>query len=108
MYFEFPRYYIYIYMYIHNFCVTLESCFQEIGSIDDAKTCQKICNELYPNTCTWFMFDRTTSDCRLFKGSLTELENDCREKGYPINPDYDECNTVLLTNTDEDCSVSKR
>ena len=86
----------------------MESFFQEIGSIDDAKTCQKFCNELYPNTCTWFMFDRTTSDCRLFKGSLTELEDDCREKGYPINPDYDECNTVLSTNTDEDCSVSKR
>ena len=80
---------------------------QEIGAVEDAQTCQKFCNELYPTTCTWFMLDRTTSDCKLFKGALTDLNDDCRERGYSVTPDHTECDVVFEAESDDACSVSK-
>ena len=54
------------------------------------------------------MFDRTTSDCKLFKGNLTDLGDDCREKGYPVNPSYDQCNVVFDESSEDGCRVSYR
>jgi len=67
---------------------------EEIGAVDNATTCQQFCNELYPTTCGWFMYDRTTSDCKIFRGSLSDLENDCTESGYAIRPPYSECSVA--------------
>ena len=73
----------------------------------DAQTCQRFCKDLYPTTCTWFMFDRTTSDCKLFKGSLTGLKDDCREQGYPVDPPYDQCEAIFDESSEVGCRVSK-
>ena len=53
------------------------------------------------------MFDRTTSDCKLFKGSLTDLQDDCREKGYPVNPPYGQCDVVFDESSEDGCRVRK-
>jgi len=56
---------------------------EEIGQVDGPQKCQAFCKDLYSNTCTWFMYDRTTKDCKLFSGSLDDLRADCNEIGYP-------------------------
>merc|ERR1712064_215248 len=61
---------------------TPSNLLEEIGQIADAQTCQSFCKDLYPGACTWFMFDRTTNDCKLFSGSLDDLRADCKEVGY--------------------------
>ena len=80
---------------------------QEIGAIEDAKTCQKFCKELYPGTCVWFMYDRTTHDCKLFSGSLDDLQNDCQEIGYSVQPIFTECNTTFAVESEHACFVSR-
>ena len=54
--------------------------------------------EIYGDSCEWFIYDRTTSDCILFKGSLSELENDCTESGYAVHPTVDHCKVEKLIN----------
>jgi len=68
---------------------------EEIGQVDGPQKCQAFCKDLYSNTCTWFMYDRTTNDCKLFSGSLDDLRADCNEIGYPREPSYDSCDVVF-------------
>jgi len=79
-----------------------ENLIEEIGAVEDAITCQQFCKELYSTTCEWFMYDRTTNDCKLFKGTLEDLEDDCTEAGYAIRPLYDDC-SVSNVNSDDAC-----
>ena len=53
------------------------------------------------------MYDRTTMDCKLFKGSLSDLEGDCTEIGYAVSPPYDECNVTNVAQHGDGCYVSK-
>jgi len=68
---------------------------EEIGQVDGPQKCQAFCKDLYSSTCTWFMYDRTTNDCKLFSGSLDDLRADCNEIGYPREPSYDSCDVVF-------------
>ena len=52
------------------------------------------------------MFDRTTSDCKLYKSSLNDLWNDCREVGYAKEPQYDLCDQAFAANSSNGCYVS--
>ena len=52
------------------------------------------------------MFDRTTSDCKLYRSSLNDLWNDCREVGYAVEPKYDLCDQVFPANSSNGCYVS--
>ena len=79
---------------------------QEIGLVPDTQTCQSFCRNLYNGTCTWFMFDRTTSDCKLFSGSLDDLYADCKGVGYSREPDYNKCNVIFTPDSENRCYVS--
>ena len=81
---------------------------QEIGQIADAQTCQSFCNELYNGVCTWFIFDRTTNDCKLFSGSLNDLRADCKEVGYAKEPDHNLCDDVFASDSENACYVSTK
>jgi len=76
---------------------------EEIGAVDDAQTCQHFCNDLYPESCEWFMYDRTTNDCKLFKGSVSDLQDDCREYGYAVTPSTDQCIAAFDVGSDDEC-----
>jgi len=76
---------------------------EEIGHISDAQTCQRFCNELYNGTCQWFMFDKTTEDCKLFSSSLNDLWNDCREVGYAREPNHELCDEMFPSDSSNGC-----
>jgi len=76
---------------------------EEIGHISDAQTCQRFCNELYNGTCQWFMFDKTTEDCKLFSSPLNDLWNDCREVGYAREPDHELCDEMFPSDSSNGC-----
>ena len=46
-------------------------------------------------------------DCQLFKGSLSDLQEDCRETGYGVSPPYAECNVDNVAQNGDGCYVSK-
>ena len=79
---------------------------QDIGQIDGVQTCQAFCKDLYQGTCTWFMYDRTTHDCKLFNGSLNDLQTDCREVGYARDPGHGSCDTEFDSSSADGCYVS--
>ena len=54
------------------------------------------------------MFDRTTSDCKLFSGSLDDLYADCKGVGYSREPDYDKCNVIFTPDSANRCYVSRK
>ena len=64
-----------------------------------------ICKDLYNDSCNWFMWDGTTFDCKLFSGSLSDLEDDCNESGNAVHPSYSECKAVMIKEH-EGCYVS--
>jgi len=76
---------------------------EEIGHISDAQTCQRFCNELYNGTCQWFMYDKTTEDCKLFSSSLNDLWNDCREVGYAREPNHELCDEMFPSDSSNGC-----
>jgi len=82
---------------------TPSNLLEEIGQIADAQTCQSFCKDLYPGACTWFMFDRTTNDCKLFSGSLDDLRADCKEIGYAKEPAHASCDVVFDSGSENGC-----
>jgi len=76
---------------------------EEIGQVSDAQTCQSFCKDLYRGSCAWFIFDRTTNDCKLFSGSLDDLRADCKEVGYAKEPNHSSCDTVFASNSSNGC-----
>jgi len=76
---------------------------EEIGQVSDAQTCQSFCKDLYRGSCAWFIFDRTTNDCKLFSGSLDDLRADCKEVGYAKEPNHSSCDTVFASNSTNGC-----
>merc|ERR1712018_757738 len=59
-----------------------DNLIEEVGHIESVQVCQHICKELYPDWCTWFIYDRTTNDCKVFSGSIDSFREDCQELGY--------------------------
>merc|ERR1712038_843245 len=76
---------------------------EEIGQVSDAQTCQSFCKDLYRGSRAWFIFDRTTNDCKLFSGSLDDLRADCKEVGYAKEPNHSSCDTVFASNSSDGC-----
>ena len=52
------------------------------------------------------MFDRTTQDCKLFKGTGEDFEEDCQESGYLKEPSVDLCESTFDPDSDNGCFVS--
>ena len=52
------------------------------------------------------MYDRTTNDCKLFKGSVSDLQDDCREYGYAVTPSTDQCVAAFDAGSEDECYVS--
>ena len=100
-------------LYTLTVCCKLEGdsflciCFlKEIGHVDDVQTCQEFCKDLYSGTCDWFIFDRTTNDCKIFNGTVSDFKDDCREIGYSRDPPIAACDVVFDEMSENGCYVS--
>ena len=89
------------------FFMKLILIFQEIGQVADVQTCQELCKDLYTDDCEWFIYDRTTKDCRLFQGSMF-LAEDCREIGYYREPKIEDCEHLWDSDSENACYVRTR
>lgn len=76
---------------------------EEIGEIQSIQICQWFCKEIYTANCTWFLYDRTTMDCKLFEGSLDDFQNDCSEIGYARDPSISDCPSAFDATSDNAC-----
>lgn len=76
---------------------------EEIGQIQNTPECQWFCKVIYESNCTWFLYDRTTKDCKLFEGSVDDFQNDCNERGYARNPPISECLASFDSGSDHAC-----
>ena len=54
------------------------------------------------------MFDKTTSDCKLFTGSLNDLYADCKGVGYSREPATNKCNVLFAPDSANACYVSAK
>ena len=80
--------------------------YQQISRLETIQDCQWFCTDIYSTNCTWFLYDRTTKVCKLFKGSLDDFQNDCKEVGYAKNPSHSECLPAFTAMSDNGCYVS--
>ena len=75
--------------------------------MSDPIKCQWLCREIYSARCTWFLYDRTTMDCKLFGGSPSNFAKVCKEFGFPRYPSHVNCSNVFEKSSDSSCLVSK-
>lgn len=68
---------------------------EKIGEVQNVEECQWFCKEIYTANCTYFLYDRTTDECKLFDGLLEEFKDDCNEVGYANEPSHEDCDTTF-------------
>ena len=77
-----------------------------MGNIKSVQICQNICKELYSDACTWFKYDRTTNDCKIFSGSINSFKEDCQEIGYLKEPSVELCDVIFEPESRNGCYVN--
>jgi len=69
----------------------------------NVQMCQRVCKEIYHERCTWFMFDRTSNDCKIFSGPINRLKEHCDEMGYLNGPSFEICDEVFEPESQNGC-----
>ena len=90
-------------MAINNKCYSImppdgstpSNLIEEVGHVNDIQTCQKFCLDMYGDICDWFVYNRTTKDCRVFRGALNDSLSSCNEVGYSIETDHSRCDVAF-------------
>ena len=52
------------------------------------------------------MYDETIRYCKIFKGPVEELYDDCFELGFASNPSVAECKTAVDPVNNDQCDVN--
>jgi hypothetical protein len=77
--------------------VTLDDCeYGENGPFESSKglteaLCQRLCNEVYPGRCTFFIYDRKQEVCELFDTVQDDYISTCKKIGGPRGPEIATC-----------------
>ena len=71
----------------------------------DETLCQKYCSQIYPETCEFFVYDRTERLCQLFDYNAYNFTSSCNKVGGSRSPDISDCMTQDEIN-DDPCIVS--
>ena len=53
------------------------------------------------------MYDKKSTECKLFNGDPMAFHDDCNEFGYSVEPDYDQCCDVEPAGDPNECDVRK-
>ena len=68
--------------------------------------CQWFCTHIYSPNCTWFLYDKTTLDCKLFDGPQENFYSDCKEVGFAEpGTSFSECLAPFGSANDDICYV---
>ena len=59
--------------------------------LEDESVCQQFCSIVYPDDCTFFVWDRIKGLCELYNYSMTEYISSCNLLGGSPNPGLDAC-----------------
>ena len=86
--------------------ITLDSCigdppFQSL-KLASEENCQQYCRQVFPNVCTFFIYDRQQGNCQLFDYDSQEYANSCALIAATPTPSLVEC-----AKSDETCLVIK-
>jgi hypothetical protein len=81
---------------------------EQIKRIDTAIDCQLFCSYYYGGNCTWWMYDETIRYCKIFKGPVEELYDDCFELGFSSNPSVAECKTAVDPVNNDQCDYFRQ
>jgi len=76
---------------------------EEISRIQSAQVCQWFCSDIYAPNCTWFLYDKTTMDCKIFSAPLELLHEDCQELGFSSSTPYWECTKEYDASGEDAC-----
>ena len=61
---------------------------------------------MYSPNCTWFLYDKTTLDCKLFDGPQENFYADCKEVGFAEpGTSFSECLSPFGSANDDICYV---
>jgi hypothetical protein len=78
--------------------------YEEISRIHSAEVCQWFCTDVYSPNCTWFLYDKTTLDCKLFDGPQENFYADCKEVGFAEpGTSFSECLSPFGSANDDIC-----
>ena len=87
--------------------LTLDDCrgktnkppFQSV-KLEEEETCQKYCSDIFPDLCTFFIYDRQQNGCNLYSYDPEEYVESCNIIGGTPLPSLSECK-----NLDDECLV---
>ena len=68
--------------------------------LESEKTCQKYCSDIYPNLCTFFIYDRQQNGCNLYSYDPEDYVESCNQTGGTPLPSLVECK-----NSNDECLV---
>ena len=68
--------------------------------LESEKTCQKYCSDIYPNLCTFFIYDRQQNGCNLYSYDPEDYVESCNQTGGTPLPSLAECK-----NSNDECLV---
>ena len=77
-------------MFIVNFFLFLNVF---IFIAPDELTCQMFCDQVYPDKCTFWIFDKKQTLCDLFDYDKDVFTQSCKKFGGPKEPDFESCAT---------------
>lgn len=75
----------------------------EIGVTDTVAKCQLFCNLIYPNQCTFFIYDFRQRECQLWETPLDDYLATCKKVAGPLTPNLDDCKPKSQV---DECDVS--
>ena len=78
---------------------------KQINDLETPEMCQWFCRDIYGSKCTWFLYDKKSTECKLFEGSPMALYDDCRQHGYSVEPNFDMCNMIQADGSGKECEV---
>jgi len=82
---------------------TPQNLIEQINDLETPEMCQWFCRDIYGSKCTWFLYDKKSTECKLFEGSPMALYDDCRQHGYSVEPNFDMCNGVQADGSGKEC-----
>lgn len=75
----------------------------EVQPTDGVEKCQLFCNLIYPDRCTFFIYDYRQKECQLWETPVDDYLSGCYKFAGPVTPNVEDCEQIFK---DDECEVS--